>query len=543
MGIVELETQFIGLLVIAVMVAIGARRWRVVPYETALVLTGLAVGLLQIGQNLDIHLEPDLILLTFLPGLLFEAAYHLDTRALRENIRIVGFLAIPGVLLAMSIIGVLLHVIAGLPLVEGLLFGVLISATDPIAVLAMFKRLGVDKRLSTIVEGESLFNDGTAIVLFTILRDVAAGEATFNLNEGITSLAVSVTGAIILGRLAGWVFGRFMARIDDHIIDLALTLILAYGTYLLAEEITILGTHLSPVIAVVIAGNYVGNYKTRDKYSPTSTVTIVTFWEFITFLINSAIFLLIGLEIKLDSLIADMSMVVLGIGVVLAARALVIYTLGYIVRNTDGGISLRWVHVLFWGGLRGAVSIALALSLPAIQSQETLRNMAFGYVLFSLVAQALTIKPLLKRLNIINVHPKRRDYERHRARAVTTHAAMNAIRNMRDRDMLPEPLCRSMQEDLRAKRDHQWQQMSEIIRENPALITDDVRFVRRDIAHAQKKALLELLRLDAIGEEVYTELSDELNEIIEQTHREDWDIHTLAEGDPSPLLPDQESEA
>ena len=270
-----LETEallvtFLAFLSMAVLVSLAAKRLRI-PYTIAMVLAGLVVsGLrLEIDGLEAVGLEPELILLVFLPGLLFEASYHIDLRSLRANLRTIIILAIPGVLISTVLIGAALHWILPLPWTEALLFGVLISATDPIAVVALFKELGVDKRLGIVIEGESLFNDGIAIVLYTILANLATGQGEFNLSGTVTNFVVTVLGGATLGIIAGLLIAELMKRTEDPLIDLALTPILAYGTYFLAEE----GLHglVSPVIAVVVAGVIAGNYGSSGRVSATAT--------------------------------------------------------------------------------------------------------------------------------------------------------------------------------------------------------------------------------------------------------------------------------
>jgi len=191
---------FLIFLTISVLVAYLATRLRV-PYTIAMVLVGLGVSLLHLGlgQYLAIELEPELILLIFLPGLLFEASYHIDLTLLRANLRSILLLAIPGVLVSTIIVGLIVNLGLGLSVGEALLFGVIISATDPVAVVALFKQLGVDRRLGIIVEGESLFNDGVAIVGYSILIGIAAGTSTFNLADSAANFVVTVAGGATLG--------------------------------------------------------------------------------------------------------------------------------------------------------------------------------------------------------------------------------------------------------------------------------------------------------------------------------------------------------
>ncbi len=536
----NIENQFIGLMMIAVLVALAARRLRI-PYTIAMVLTGLAVSLLHPASLTGVQLEPHLILSIFLPGLLFEAAYHLDLDMLRANIKTILLLAIPGVLLSMFIIGFVLKWALDFPLTEALLFGVLISATDPIAVVGLFKDLGVSRRLGIIVEGESLLNDGIAIVVYSILVGVVTGEQTFSLAGAIGNFFVTVGGGILLGLLIGFVVGEFMKRTEDTLIDIALTTILAYGTYIIAAEV--LHETVSPVIAVVTAAIYVGNFASQGDYSASTHLTIISFWEFIAFLINSAIFLLIGAAVQPATLYADLKPVAIAIGAILLARAVVIYMLGFVANRFVRPISIKWAHVLFWGGLRGAVSIALVLSLPfSLESRLLLKTMAFGYVIFSLLAQGLTIRPLVNWLGITQVSERRREYERHRARVVISQSAIKSIEALRDDNILTGPVCERLCAFYTEQADTHWAELHNLVKEESSLAQGDVRFVERQIAQEQRRDLLVLVRRGLLSQDVYEEFSREIQEELSRTFEDDWkppDIVRLknAAGDPLHGLP------
>ena len=259
-------------------------------------------------------------MLVFLPGLIFEAAYHLELKNLTENMGMILLLAIPGLLVSTGIVAVILHFVLDMPLDVALLFGGLISATDPVSVLALFKEMRVPKRLSILMEGESLFNDGVAVVIFLILTDVVAGQP-FVLVEGVGQFFLVMVG----GALTGFTIGTLANVVFDYIgedraIQIAMTIILAYGTFLLAETVL----HVSPVIAVVVAGVTLGSHH-RDRDSGISAdISIADFWGLVAFLINSAIFLLIGLESLLPLLFNNLGPIIVTILAVLGARAVIV---------------------------------------------------------------------------------------------------------------------------------------------------------------------------------------------------------------------------
>jgi CPA1 family monovalent cation:H+ antiporter len=519
---IQIEAQVVAMLAVAVLVAYVADRFRV-PYTVAMVLTGLGVSVLGLGVGpvQVFELEPELILMTFLPGLLFEAGYHINLSELRDNLKTILIMAIPGLVISAAISGGLISLGLGLPIATALLFGVLISATDPIAVTALFKDLGVDKRLGVIVEGESLFNDGVSIVLYSILIGVAMGQTDLSLIDGIADLLVTMAGGAALGAAVGFLTAELMRHTEKPLIDLALTSILAYGLYLFAEEA--LHGRVSPVIAVVVAAIVVGSYGLRGRHSATSTTTIITFWEFVVFLINSAIFLLIGLEISISNLIDNAVPLAITIGAVLLARAVVVYVLGFVVNKLKPGFVLKWAHVMFWGGLRGAVSIALVLSLPtALESRQLLITMAFGYVLFSLIGQGLTIGPLLKLLGLTRRSERAREFEELLAQSAAAQASITALKHMEDEHLISSMLVDQLESRYTPRIQNIHIRLREMVAEEPSLVDTNVRLIKREITNSQKRAIRSLLNRGTISEEIYKECIGKIDNQAQGRSVEDW---------------------
>jgi CPA1 family monovalent cation:H+ antiporter len=338
-SLLHTETIIIELLLIASLVAIFVQRIRL-PYTVALVLVGLALTFQDI---IRVELTREIILALFLPPLLFEAAFHIDFRALRENMTPILVMAIPGVILSTFIIGGLVSFGTSLALPVALVFGSLIAATDPVAVIAIFRALGVPKKLATLVEGESLFNDGTAVVLFNIILGVAL-TGHFSLAEGLWEFVKVSAGGLAIGLGLGWVTAQIIARVDDYLIETTLTTVLAFGSFLIAEEI-----HVSGVLAVVAAGIVNGNIGPRGM-SPSTKIVLFNFWEYLAFLANSLIFLLIGLEIELNILFENMDSIIIAVIAVLLGRVVAVYGLNWIVSRFVGQkVPLSWQHVLTWG--------------------------------------------------------------------------------------------------------------------------------------------------------------------------------------------------
>ena len=389
------ETLLVLLLVIFVVALLA--RWARLPYTVALVVTGL-LGF-QPGFR-DIQLTPDLILTVFLPILLFESAYNVSARSLWRDIGPVTLLAVPGVLLGTLVTAALVYFLLGLDWAVALLFGALIASTDPIAVVALFRTLGAPRRLALLVEGESLFNDGAAITLFAIvLAAITTGQAS--IAAGVGRFLVTVVGALIVGALIGTLGSRVLRWVDNTQIQLTTTVIAAYGAYLLAERLSVSGA-----IAVVVAGLLIGNYGATSGLRVRSVHALATTWEFLGFVANSLIFLLIGIALDPRQLATYAGPIAVAFLSTLLGRVVAVYGLMPLVRGKQA-IPRPYRPVLVWGGLRGAVSLALVLSIPLtlptgtpFPNRDLLQLMAFGVVGVSLLLQSLSMPPLLRRLGL-----------------------------------------------------------------------------------------------------------------------------------------------
>lgn len=385
------------LLLIVFAVTVFAQRVRL-PYTIALVVTGL-LGFQPGFRN--IHLTPDLILTVFLPVLLFEGAYNVSARSLWRNIVPVVLLAVPGVIFSMLATAALLHFILGLAWSSALLFGALIASTDPIAVISLFRELGVPRRLALLVEGESLFNDGASITLFGIvLAAITTGQ--FSLGDGVLRFVITVAGALVVGAAIGWGGSLLLRVLDNPQIQLTISVIAAYGSFLLAERF-----HCSGAIAVVVTGLLFGNYGSVGGLSLRSVHALSDIWEFLGFVANALIFLLIGIALDPRQIITFWEPITIAFFATLLGRVIAVYAL---VPTLRGELSIPRAYrpVLLWGGLRGAVSLALVLSIPltlsdgqAFPDRSLLLLMTFGVVGASLLLQGLTMPPLIRRLGLI----------------------------------------------------------------------------------------------------------------------------------------------
>ena len=389
------------MLAATVAVAVLAARTGV-PASVGLVLVGLLVSVLWSGGGLPI--APGLLLAIVLPGLVFEAAFRTDLAVLRPSAGAILVLAIPGVIAVAAVVAVVLSLTTGLSLTEGFLVGAMVAATDPAAVLSTFRHAAVAPRLATMVEMESLVNDGTGIVLFALAVELLGGHGT--IAGSLVVFAVAVIGAGALGIGAGWLAARIVARVDDHLAELTISAVLAYGAYLAAEA-----AGLSGVIATLTAAGTFGALA-RDGLTPRAIDAIDVVWEFAAFVLTAGVFLLVGVSISASALVSAAGAIGWGIGAILIARAAVVYgvvgggsaIVGRVARARGRAFASAeaipgpWLHVLFWAGLRGAVSVALALSLPdALPNRELIQGVTFGIVLFTLIVQGTSAGWLIRR--------------------------------------------------------------------------------------------------------------------------------------------------
>jgi CPA1 family monovalent cation:H+ antiporter len=389
---------FIILYCIATAVAIASRRLRV-PYTVALLVTGLALGAMQLVALP--HLTRDLLFALFLPGLLFEAALHLHVRELRDSAFTIGILAIPGVLAAILLTALLLTLMAGplggsaVPWQAALVFGGVIAATDPVAVTALFRQVSAPRRLHVLVESESLLNDGTSIVFLTLILTYVAGGAP-SAGSLVLQFVRTAAGGALIGLAVSWIATHVIRRIDDAAIEITITTIAAYGSFVVAEQL-----HCSGVIATVAAGVLCGDYGRSRDMSAETRRAVDSFWQWVAFALNSAVFLLLGAEVSLRELAASWPLIVVGTLSVLVARAVVVGLTTALMHRTKERLPLAWSLVLTWGGLRGALSLVLALALPeTLAARSTIITLTAGVVVVSLVGQALTMAPLLARLGL-----------------------------------------------------------------------------------------------------------------------------------------------
>ena len=416
---------FVLLSLVAAVVWLGAR-WLRLPFTVALVIAGLVLGSAHVVALPALSRE--LMFGLVLPALIFEAAFDLDLAEVRRDGVTLAALAVPGVIAAIGATVLAFPPLLSLLGVVGasdstrtvaLVFASLMSTTDPVAVVALFRALDAPRRLQVIVEGESLLNDATAIIFFTLAVKSAATPATaFVVGDFFYIIAASV----VVGGLIGAAVAAVIRRLSEPTLEVLLTTIAAYGSFASAEAI-----HASGVIATVTAGLLCGSRPGRAGLSAPARIAAATFWEYLAFVLNSLVFLSVGLMVRVPTLLANWRPILAAYAVVTVARLVV--TTGIAALLPDHlRLPHRWTAILSWGGLRGALSIVLALSIPAsFPQRDLLMTMTVGVVVLSIFIQGITVGPALRWLGLVRPGIRHLGYEDTRQALLDAHSSLGDI--------------------------------------------------------------------------------------------------------------------
>src|SRR5256884_1190621 len=422
-GLVEQVQLLILLLIVTLIVALLARLMRV-PYTLLLVIVGFLVGIV-VGLMPFLpheHLDPNLVLSIFMPALLFEGAWNAELDRLEAEWLPIILFAFPVMLLSLRVVAVALHVGIGLEWLLALLVGAIVAPTDPVAVIALFQQLGVPDRLRTLVEGESIFNDGTggaayelvlAVLLPTLGLAGVAGNPSFQNSPAlgiITEVLWLIFGGFLLGLGVGWLVSHLLRRIDDRLVVITITIAVAYGMYVLGAALSTSG-----LLAVVGAGLVMGRYGRKHGMYPRTIEAADDVWEFIDYLANSLLFLLLGFELALTNLVQSFPGIFFGVLGALIGRILMIYIFiplqdvlarWWAHRTPEWRTRLprprpvppAWRPVMVLSGLRGALPLALVLGLPIeLEQRSLLTDIVYGVILVTLLGQGLALRTLLPR--------------------------------------------------------------------------------------------------------------------------------------------------
>ncbi len=539
---IALPLSVFTLMLISVGVFLLARKLNL-PYTVLLVFVGVLLVPIARTETFSyigyFHLTPEILFFIFLPVLIFEAAYNMSIPKVVENFRAISLLAIGGLLISVFFIAYSATWILGftdttLPFMAVLLFGAIISATDPVAVLALFKEYGAPRRLALLFEGESLFNDGTAVALFVIvLAVIESGIFTAGtVISGVGLFAVMIVTGVIFGLVMGGAFSKVLQYTESEHVHITLTMLVAHLTFLLAELISHvhpLGIHISSIIATVVAAMVVGNYG-RYKMSPRTEEYLQQFWDYFAFVTNSLVFLLLGLmfaeiSVNLTELIIPLVVI---IAVVIIARIVSVYGLLIpfnVFAPQKQRIPMRWQHLMAWGSLRGALAITMALLLPedlaitgwALETdpRDFILALTIGCIYFTLFIKATTMPALMSRLKIDTLHPiEEVEYWEGRAHLYAT--ALVQAMQLHDREHIDDAVFERVHKRLN-------EQYAKARKKLQAHIDNDEDVVRRVLKiyaiGVEKRALKNLYAYNEISERAYKKVLGKL--AIQRSHLED----------------------
>ncbi|MFQ4135487.1 cation:proton antiporter [Nodosilinea sp. PGN35] len=497
-SVTSLVNTLIVLLLVATVVALITRRLRI-PYVVGLVLAGLTITKSLLPGT--VGLNPEVILNLFLPILIFEAAINTDISRLRSTIKPIALIAGPGVLLAAVITAALLQWGLGLATITAAAIGVILTITDTVSVIAAFRTVPVPPRLATIVEGESLFNDGTALVLLGMITTIHL-QGSFTAWQGLQQVVIAFVGGGILGLGLGYLCVGLFQQLDDALSNILLTVAVSLGTFQIGQALGV-----SSAIAVVVAGLVIGELGFRQT-SASTKVSLLNFWEYAGFGVNTFIFLLVGIEVDPEVLLQTIPAALFAVLAYQTGRILTTYPLLYLLGFCDRPLPLRWQHVLILGNVKGSLSMALALSLPPdLPGRQQVVALVFSTVLVSLVGQGLSLPVLVKRLRLTIPSATKKRLETLQLNLIAAKAGQQELASLLQSGSLPKNLY----EELFAAYQAQIASADRDLREfyNQRTLNDAAHLedqshldgLRRRLYLAEKGAVNDALRKGLLSEE------------------------------------------
>ena len=482
------DIEFLFVLLLAAALLVRLADVVAVPYPIVLVFGGLAIG--AVPGLPDVRLEPEVVFLVFLPPLLHAAAWSSSARELRVEVRPLAFLALGLVLATTAIVAVVAHaLVEGMSWPAAFVLGAVVAPTDPVAATASFARLGAPERVKLLIEGEAMINDASALTAYRVAL-AAAATGSFAAGEALLEFAVSAAGGVAVGLLVGWLSVQVIRRLPDRALTIFFTVIVAYAGYIGAEELGVSG-----VLGTVVAGLY-ASWHSHRTFDADSRLSAAAFWEVLVFALNAMLFVLLGLEFPglLDELEREVS-----IGALAGAAAVVVVTvmvvrLGWmLVPGAGFGDNPRERLVVGWSGMRGAISLAAALSVPAsVGERPEIVFVAFAVVVVTLVGQGLTLPALLGVLGLKGERPWSPDEAI--ARLEAAQAALDRLDDLEDEGADDERL-RRLRELYRAR----FRQCMAVMNADggvPPAEDDDPRLtygaLRRELIHVERASLIGL---------------------------------------------------
>lgn len=521
------------MLLVASAVAMATRKLRV-PYTVALVVTGLVLSVVRStfypDVDVGIHLTKELLFVALLPVLIFEAAFHLELKEFLNNWRAILTLAVPGLVFGIALCGGLFYAGARaleLPLSFGgaLLVATILAATDPVGVISLLRATSAPRRLAVLMEGESLLNDGVAVVAFTVVL-VALGldphHAHVTVPWLIKFMSWEILGALFIGGGVGLLMAWLTTRVDDHLIEITLSTIAAFGSFLAAER-----AHASGVIACLVAGMLAGNFGAKVGMSASTRVAVISFWEYAAFVANSITFLLIGMDIDPGKLLEAWPAILIVWGAMLASRGLFVSaTLPWLGRF-EGAMPKGFGTVIAWGGVRGGIAMVLALSIPReLEARELAVSCIFGASLLTILVQSTTMGTLLRRLGLAKSRKAFEVVERLRGRMRALHSALAYLDRQREEGVVAEEihvvLRKELTDELEALKRQRQQSEGMVAR----VRQEELLTLRRKILLVRKASLHQASADGAVDERVMRQLVGELDEKLHLLDHASEEMHS-----------------
>jgi CPA1 family monovalent cation:H+ antiporter len=517
--------DIVAVFIIAGAVGVFVAKYADVPYTIALLVAGFVASVA--GVDVGIQLTHDIILLVLLPPLLFEGAATTDLDAFRRDFPVIATLAIAGLLLSILLVGAAAQYVLGLPLLVAFLFATMVLPTDPVSVLALFEEIGAPERLSVLVEGESLLNDGVAVVVFTALlalvesgADPSVLTTPARLGELAVGIGFSSVGGAVVGFLTGYVVFRVMVNLDEHMTEIVLTIILAYGSFLLAEHYL----HVSGVIATVAAGLFMGNRGREYAMSAQTKISVFNTWATAAFIVNTFIFLVIGAQTPIRQILEFGHLLVPAIVLVLLGRGVVVYPLTWLSNRlflTDvDPVSVDYQHVLVWGGLHASIPIALALGLPPeTPFRQEMRVMTFGVAAFSLLVQGLTVGRLVDALGIVTTTEADRLYQLLVGRARAVDEVLDAADRLHDRNRISQDLYDRFTGEYEAEKADLRAAIATLLDEHPELRNRERLVGERQLLLRERAAIHDAEHDGLVATDVADEMLEEVDVKLDRVDR------------------------
>ncbi|MBX7150818.1 sodium:proton antiporter [bacterium] len=503
--------SYLLLLFIAIVVSLAVRRIKL-PYSIGLVVAGFVLGYSQIVPSFTI--DPSLIIYIFLPALLFDSSFNANMTNLKQHWKLIFAFAIPGTIVSILIVGAIAHFLIDVPWMSSFLFAALIVPTDTISILSVFKELKVPSKLATLVEGESLFNDGVAIIMFKLILALILAEQYDLIGIDYVSfsfsLAASYTGGFILGAASGYAAGYLMKRVKDPLLEIMITVIVIYGVFLLAEKINV-----SSIVTVVVTSLMIGDLSRRMTISATTQIALSSFWSFSAFALNSILFLFIGLQLNFAMLWSNLLPILIALIAVNVGRIIFIYPYSNLVNWLnlkkiiihEDNVPLKWQHVLALGNLKGSLSMALVVSLPdTLVYKDFLTVLTFGVVFFSLIVQGTTLRPILRLFRLQTLSQDQIEFDKRQGMIISAKAVLASLKNDYERGLIHSTVYDSLREQYEFVVENSEQSIARLQVKNPTLADAHLQATYYQMLMLQRSVILNAQTQHILSEDAANEL-------------------------------------